>query len=185
MKPVVTQYSLAARLLHWGMALLLVLMLFVGVGMVSHLNVWQPTLVAWHKQLGLLLLALFALRLLVRLTRPQPLLPARMPAWQRGVAQGVHLLFYGLMLGLPLVGWAMQSAGGLPLRLGGWIVPPLLGENADLYGLLRAWHARLAYLLFALVLLHVAAALLHGLILRDGVLAGMLGRRGSSKHDLI
>ena len=173
----VNVYTLPARLLHWSMAFLLVLMLFVGAGMVSSLEPWQPTLVGWHKQIGLLLLVLSALRLLVRLTRTRPELPPELPSWQRGLARAMHRALYATMFALPLLGWAMQSAAGYPLHLGDWLLPPLLSEDADVYGMLRAWHGWLAYGLFAMVLAHLGAALVHGLIRRDGVL-GSMWRRG-------
>lgn len=169
----VSVYNLPARILHWSMAFLLVLMLFVGAGMVSNLEPWQPTLVGWHKRLGLLLLALAALRLLVRLTSVRPDLPHDLPGWQRRLARAMHWALYAAMFALPLLGWAMQSAAGYPLRLGDWLLPPLLGEDAGLYGVLRAWHGWLAYGLFAMVLAHLGAALVHGLIRRDTVLASM------------
>jgi cytochrome b561 len=90
------------------------------------------------------------------------------------------VLLYGLMLALPLLGWAMQSAGGYPLVLLGWVLPAIAPQDVDLYAGLRSAHGWLAYLLFASILLHLAAALFHGLIRRDGVLAGMLRGRGRS-----
>ncbi|MEK1905134.1 MAG: cytochrome b/b6 domain-containing protein [Pseudomonas sp.] len=174
MKPVVTSFSPLARLLHWLMALLILAMLFIGVGMVSSLSPWQPQLVALHKPLGLLLLGLLMLRIIVRLRQPIPALPADMPGWQQRMAQLSHVLLYLLMLTLPLLGWAMQGAAGYPLRLGSWLLPAIAPQDADLYALLRGAHGYLAYVLFACVLLHLAAGLFHGLIRRDGVLASML-----------
>lgn len=174
MKPAVTSFSPLARLLHWLMALLILAMLFIGVGMVSSLSPWQSQLVALHKPLGLFLLGLLALRIVVRLRQPIPALPADMPGWQQRLAQLSHVLLYLLMLALPLLGWAMQGAGGYPLVLGGWVVPAIASRDVDLYAVLRAAHGYLAYGLFACVLLHLAAGLFHGLIRRDGVLASML-----------
>lgn len=179
MKSATPLFHPLARLLHWLMAVLLLSMLFIGVGMVSSLAEWQPRLVAVHKPLGLALLCLVVVRSLVRLTHPAPALPGDLPRVQRLAAHLSHLLLYGLMFALPLVGWAMQGAAGYPLVLAGHAVPTLVAQDADLYALLRAAHGYLAYLLFATVLLHLAAALYHGLIRRDGVLSSMLGRRSS------
>lgn len=170
-------YSLPARLLHWLMALLILAMLFIGVGMVGSLGPWQHRLVSLHKGVGLLLLGLLLLRLAVRLRQSPPALPASIPAWQQRLAHSAHVLLYGLMLALPLLGWAMQSAGGYPLVLLGWVLPAIAPQDVDLYAGLRSAHGWLAYLLFASILLHLAAALFHGLIRRDGVLAGMLRGR--------
>jgi cytochrome b561 len=176
MTPVQPSFSLPARLLHWLMALLILLMLFVGVGMVSSVA-WQPRLVSLHKPLGLLLLLLVLIRLAVRLRHPPPALPNDLPRWQKRAAVGSHWLLYLLMFSLPLVGWAMQGAAGVPLVVGGWVVPTIAPHDIALYAALRTAHGYLAYLLFASILLHLAAALFHGLIRRDGVLPSMLGGR--------
>ena len=109
-----SSFTLAARLLHWLMALLLLAMLFIGVGMLSTLSGWHSTLLAIHKPLGLMLLVLLVLRVLVRLRNAPPPLPADLPQWQRLGAGASHVLLYGLMLVLPLVGWTMQGAAGYP-----------------------------------------------------------------------
>lgn len=165
-----------ARLLHWLMAVLLLVMLLIGVGMLSSVSTWQPTLVHVHKSLGVVLLVLLLIRLAVRLRHAPPALPAAMPRWQQLGALASHWLLYTLMLGLPLLGWAMQGAGGYPLVVAGWLLPAIAPQDPQLYALLRAGHGYLAYLLFSLILLHLAAGLCHGLIRRDGVLASMTGR---------
>lgn len=170
------------RLLHGLMAVLVVAMLFSGVTMVASVDGLQPQLVAWHKPLGLVLLVLLLLRLLVRAVTARPALPASVTPWQRRLAGAVHVALYGLLLGQILVGWAMQGAADYPLRLGGWHVPALVGANPDLYGLLRCAHAWIAYALFALILLHAAAALVHGLLRRDGVWSSMWRLRPAREH---
>ena len=93
-------------------------------------------------------------------------------------AHASHWLLYGLMLALPLVGWAMLSAGGYPVMLGASLrVPPIFPASPAAFAMLRHLHGGLAMLLFLTFLAHMAAALYHGLIRRDGVLSGMLGRR--------
>lgn len=175
MKPASTTFSLPARVLHWLMAVLILGMLFVGVGMVSSVAPLQITLVAIHKVLGLSLLALVIIRLGVRWVSPPPPLPADLPGWQKLAARLSHWLLYLLMFAQPLIGWAMQGAGGYPLVVAGVAVPPLLAADADLYAVLRLAHSLVGYTLFATILLHVGAALFHALIRRDEVLPSMLG----------
>lgn len=173
-------FAASARLLHWAMALLLVSMVFVGATMVDALAVWQPALVRAHQATGVLALALVLLRLLnrLRLRGRSPALPADLPPAQRLAARATQVALYALMLAIPLVGWAMQGAAGLPVVLpGGVVLPALLGPDLAAYGLLRETHAWLAYGLFALVLVHAGAALQHGLVRRDGVLRSMLRGR--------
>ena len=167
------KFSFFARLLHWLMAIGIVAMLFIGVGMVASVSERHQWLMQIHKPLGLALLALVCLRLGRRLVYGVPALPADIPAWQRVAALGSHILLYVLMFAMPLIGWALVSAGGYPVMVGSWQLPPIAPTDASLFAWLRGAHRYLAFLLFATVLLHLAAALFHGWIRRDGVLESM------------
>jgi cytochrome b561 len=167
-------FSAFQRLLHWSMAVLIVTMLFVGVGMVSTVSRLHDSLLAFHRPLGIALLALVIVRLVVRLVRGTPPLPTDLPLWQRLGAHGSHVALYALMIAMPLIGWSMLSAGGYPIVLfGGVHLPPIVPHNVTLYAWLRAAHTWLAMALYATVLLHLGAALFHALIRRDGVLSSM------------
>jgi cytochrome b561 len=169
-----THFSPLARALHWTMAPLIVAMLFIGVGMVATVSRAHDALVALHRPLGIALLLLVLVRLAVRVTRGSPPLPAHMSKLQRLAAHGSHAVLYALMLAMPLIGWAMLSAAGYPVTLVGPLhLPPIAPHDVALFALLRALHTWLAFALFATVLLHLAAALLHALILRDGVWGSM------------
>lgn len=170
-----THFAPLARLMHWLMAVLILAMLFIGVGMVASVSERHEWLIHIHKPLGAALLILVIVRVLVRFSTRQPPLPADLPHWQVMAAKLSHLLLYGLMLVLPLLGWAMVSAAGEPVGLGaGVYLPAILPADAATFAFLRKAHGVLAYVLFATVLLHLAAALFHGLIRRDGVLQSML-----------
>lgn len=173
------RFSPVARLLHWSMAALIVAMLFLGAGMVAGAPEHYSALVLLHKSVGIAILLLAALRLLYRLTHAVPPLPDDLPRVQRWAAAASHWLLYALMLGLPLVGWSMLSAEGLPILIFGGLLrlPPLLAADALRYAQLRELHALLAYALFLTLLLHIGAALFHGLIRRDGVLSSMASLR--------
>lgn len=159
-----------ARLLHWLMAILILAMLFIGVSMVGDLSLRHPTLVELHKATGLALLVLVIVRIGLRLALPHPPLPRDLPALQRIAAGASHLLLYGLMLAMPLLGWAMLSAGGYPRPLQ---LPAIAPHDLQLYAVLRQAHGWAGYLLFATVLVHLGAALMHALVRRDGVLRSM------------
>lgn len=170
----VQRFNIAVRALHWLMALAILTMLFIGVGMVSTVSDWHNRLLDLHRPLGIAILLLAALRLLVRLRYGVPALPQDLPRWQRHAAQVSHILLYLLMLAMPLVGWAMLSAGGYPVSLGGGVVlPHIVPQSRSLYAFLRGAHTDLALLFFAVFLMHFAAALFHALIRRDGVLRSM------------
>lgn len=159
-----------ARLLHWLMAALILAMLFIGVAMVGDLSPRHPLLVELHKATGLALLALVVLRIALRLALPHPPLPSELPHAQRLAAGASHLALYALMLAMPLLGWAMLSAGGYPRPLQ---LPAIAPHDLRLYAVLREAHGWAGYLLFATIMLHLGAALIHALVRRDGVLRSM------------
>jgi cytochrome b561 len=162
------------RLLHWLMALCIVAMLFIGVGMVSTVMPKYLTLVSIHKPLGIAILVLALVRLAVRLRHGAPPLPADLPEPMKLAAQLSHYAFYALMIGMPLIGWAMLSAAGYPVVLfGGVHLPAILPQSDSLHTLLWTAHFYLAFVFFALILLHVAAALFHALVRHDGVFDAM------------
>ncbi len=167
------RFNLLARLLHWSMAAMILAMLLIGVAMVASLADYH-VLVAVHRPLGLLILLLLFVRIANRWRHPPPPLPADLPAWQRRAAHASHVALYGLMLAMPLVGWAMLSAARYPVTLvGPFVLPPIMPHSPRAYAVLRELHGVLAYVLFGLVLAHLGAALLHALIRRDGVFASM------------
>ncbi len=171
-------FTAGSRFLHWAMAVMVVAMLYIGVGMAATVSSRYAVLVSLHETVGIAILALVVIRLINRLFNPPPALPSDLPAWQQLAAHGSHYLLYGLMLLMPLIGWAMQSAAPYPVLIFGSLrLPPILPQSAALHGWLRQAHTWLAYVLFATVLVHLGAALFHGLIRRDGVLRSMASLR--------
>ena len=160
--------------LHWLMAACLLAMLFIGVGMVSTIRPTYLTLVSIHKPLGITILVLVLIRLALRLRYGAPALPADLPWPMKLAAEGSHYALYALMIAMPLIGWGMLSAAAYPVVLfGGWHLPPILPQSDSLHALLWDAHFYLAFAFFALILLHVAAALFHALVRRDGVFQAM------------
>jgi cytochrome b561 len=84
-----------------------------------------------------------------------------------------HLAFYLLMIALPLLGWSMLSAGGYPVVVAGVRLPAIAPHSDALHTLFWNSHKLLALLFFFLIVAHIAAALLHALIRRDGVFEAM------------
>jgi cytochrome b561 len=169
-----THFAPLLRVIHWAMALLILAMLFIGVGMVSTTGPAYVTLLALHRPLGIAILVLALVRLAVRLATGAPPLPRDLPAPQQLAAKGSHVLLYAAMIGMPLIGWAMLSAGGYRVALSPTLaLPAILPHDLRLYWLLRQAHTVIGVALFLLILLHLAAALMHGLIRRDGVLQSM------------
>ncbi|MGD0505503.1 MAG: cytochrome b [Steroidobacteraceae bacterium] len=178
------RFSTFSRLLHWLMAVMILAMLFIGIGMVASVSERYQVLVSIHKPLGVAILVLVVIRFLNRLFNPPPALPDTMPPLMRLAAKASHILLYALMLILPLVGWGMLSAARYPIVLFGALhLPPILPHDLALYAWLRPLHTDLAYLLFATFLAHLGAALFHGLIRQDGVLSSMASWRGTIRGN--
>lgn len=168
------RFTVLQRSLHWLMAACILAMLFIGVGMVSTIMPKYVPLLATHKTLGITILVLALIRLAVRARYGAPALPADLPEPMKLAAHLSHYALYALMIGMPLIGWAMMSAGAYPVVLYGNIrLPAILPQSDELHALLWNAHFYLAFAFFALVLLHLAAALFHALVRRDGVFESM------------
>jgi cytochrome b561 len=171
------QFPVFSRILHWTMALMVLAMLFIGVGMVASLADYH-WLISIHKPLGILILVLVTIRLINRLVNPPPPLPSDIAPSDRLAINVTVVMLYTLMFALPLVGWGMLSAAGYPIVLYGPLsLPPILPRDPALYSVLRTTHTVLAYLLFATFLAHFSGAMMHALIFRDGVFQSMASIR--------
>jgi cytochrome b561 len=174
------------RLLHWVMAVCILAMLFIGVGMVSTVMPKYLSLVAIHKSLGIAILVLALIRLGVRLCYGAPPLPADLPEPMRLAAHLSHYALYALMIGMPLLGWAMLSAAAYPVVVfGGFYLPAILPQSDALHTWLWDAHFYLAFAFFGLVLMHVAAALFHALVRRDGVFEAMASVSASTGDEVM
>ena len=173
------RYTTAAIVLHWLLALMIVGTFGMGLYMADlPLSPTRLKLYNWHKWAGTTILALSALRLLWRLSHRPPADPP-MPAWQAKAAHVTHGLLYVLFFAVPLLGWAYSSAAGYPIVWFGVLpLPDFMPVDKDLAEALKPWHGRVAKALALLVLLHVAAALKHQFIDRDG----LIGRLGPGRR---
>jgi cytochrome b561 len=170
----IRHFTRAARTLHWLMAILIMSMLFIGVGMVASVSERHDLLLRIHKPLGIAILILAIVRIVVRVRNPPPPLPGDLPALQKLVALASHWLLYILMVAMPLIGWAMLSAGGYPVMLSDTLrLPPIFPVSPTAFAVLRHMHAWFAAALLLTCLAHMGAALYHGLIRRDGVFSSM------------
>lgn len=177
------RYTATAIALHWILGAAIVAVFLLGLYMTGlPFSPQRLKFYNWHKWAGVAILALSALRLLWRLTHRPPALPAAvesaMPAWQRAAHHGTHHLLYLLFFAVPLVGWAYSSAAGFPIVFLGLVpLPSFVPASPELAEAIKPWHWMTAYALAALVVLHVAAALKHQLIDRDGLIGRMLPGR--------
>jgi cytochrome b561 len=168
------RFAVPQRVLHWLMAVCILFMLFLGVGMVSTVSAKYLTLVEIHKPLGIAILLLALIRLSLRFYYGAPALPPDLPAPMKLAAELSQVLFYALMIAMPLLGWAMLSAEPYPVVLfAGVHLPSIVPVSPALHTLLWNAHHYLAFLFFASILMHVAALLFHKLVRKDGVFETM------------
>lgn len=176
------RYSAVAIALHWLLALVILAMFGVGIYMTDlPFSPLRLKLYNWHKWAGISFLALTLLRLLWRVTHRPPALPAAieqaMPSWQTRAYHATHHVMYALFFAVPLLGWAYSSAAGFPIVLFGQLpLPDLLPASKELAEMVKPWHQLSALALMALAALHIAAALKHQWVDRDGLLKRMLPR---------
>lgn len=133
-----------------------------------------------HRHFGLFVLLLFLVRVAVRIHLGKLPATADTSRLLRCAAGLTHIALYALLLAQPLLGWALSNAEGKPVHLLGLTLPALVGADEDLADSLQAWHLDTAWILLALASLHIAAALWHHFVLRDGVLRAMWPRRRQS-----
>lgn len=170
------QYTRTAITLHWLIALLILAAFPLGVYMHElPLSPDKLRLYSYHKWMGITVLLLAVVRVAWRITHRPPALPDSVPRWQQHASETVHLALYALILLVPLTGWLMSSAKGFQTVWFGVLpLPDLVGKDLILGEVLQEMHETFNIMLFLLVGAHVAAALKHHFIDRDGILARML-----------
>jgi cytochrome b561 len=172
-----TRYDTVAMSLHWLIAVLLIFMLFFGEDLIKTEKGGSALGPSLHVSIGSSILVLSVLRLVWRLFNPPPAYPASMAAWEQMAAKATHLLFYVLLIGIPLTGWLatpkfLSEEGALTgiTLFGAFPLPVAPNLGLPMKGI----HELGANIGIALLALHVLAALKHHFINRDYVLRRML-----------
>lgn len=171
------RYTSTAMLLHWLVALLILAGFTLGVTMVDIAGLTPTKLrfFSWHKWLGVTILGLACIRLLWRLRHAPPPYPPGMQGWQHRTASSVHGLLYVLLFAIPVSGYLYSLAAGVPVVYLGVIpLPVVIEPNPAWKPVFKQVHYWLNVTLLASVCLHVAGALKHALIDRDGIIRRML-----------
>lgn len=168
------QFGFVAIFLHWLMAILIIGMLALGIYMTRiPVSLLKLKLFGFHKEYGMLVLMLVILRLFWRVTNVTPALSS-LPLFERFAARSVHWIFYGLMFAIPITGWLVTSAAGLPVSFFGlFVIPNLISPNDDQRLLFTQIHKWLSYGLIVVLCGHIAAALKHHFINKDDILRRM------------
>lgn len=167
-------YGTTAKALHWAIVGLLVVQYSIG-WLMPDVHAGPPGVpMTWHISIGTVILALIVARLVWRLWHP--VAPdSSLPAWQRITSEAVHWLLYLLVLLTTLSGWLFASARSWKVS---WFfvtrLPMLTAGNRTLVKALDGWHQNFMWALLVIAGLHIAAALVHLLYYRDGVMRRML-----------
>ncbi len=174
------RYDGVAQAFHW----LVVAMLITQYSVALLLSYFLPKsaeagLAEWHFSVGSSVLVVMLARLAWRLTHTPPPPPKDLSPGLRLLSRATHWVFYAVLIVLPVLGWAAASADGARVHLAGLIPLPLLVPKDDPFGKAMATvHPAIAITLLAVIALHIAGALYHAFIKRDGVLQRMLPGRG-------
>lgn len=179
-----TDYTAAAKSLHWLIAALIFVQFPLAwtMGEFSGLDKFRAYNI--HKSIGLVILSVMALRLIWRLFNPPPSMPQSLPARERILAHTWHIALYAAILAMTLSGWAMISSSNkpsvffnaAPFPLIPWLASLAPDEKKQYAKVFAEVHEITANVLLFLVAVHVAAALRHALVLKDGVMSRMLPR---------
>ncbi|WP_273185732.1 cytochrome b/b6 domain-containing protein [Hyphomonas adhaerens] len=180
--PSSNRYTVVAILLHWAIAALILFMIWLGWNMEDNEARFQL-----HKSIGIAILFLSVARVLWRWRNPPPPLPDDMTPWEKRLSHGVHIGFYALMIGLPLLGWLLVSTSKFQVStvLFGTVSWPHLPFTEGLRGgvvhdIVEFLHSKGAWVLIVLLGLHVAGAVKHEIAAEQGVfkrmIPGLFGR---------
>lgn len=170
-------YGLVAKIFHWPMALIILGLILVGLYMSSIApSPEKLQMIYYHKSFGILILWLVGLRIIWRAFSTQPAAIENHRSWERLLAKLVHLFLYIAMIGMPLSGWLMSSAGEYPVPFFGLEMPDLVSKDPDLGKLMYNVHEVLAYMLIVVIGLHSLGALKHHFIDKDETLKRMAAR---------
>lgn len=187
MTEAVKRYHSVAMLLHWLIGALLICNLVLGLLLDDIPNDQKFEFFQLHKSLGISVLALTLVRIIWRFLHPAPALPASLKGWEVFIVKVSHFVFYGLMIFIPFSGWALVSASpkNIPTVLFGLVTLPHLPffdgiqdveQRKEMAHAIAEKHGLLAYVLLALLALHIAAALRHHWMLKDETILRMTPR---------
>ncbi|NOT87189.1 MAG: cytochrome b [Lysobacter sp.] len=176
LKNTIDRWGGISQLLHWTVAVLILVMAYLGLTMGDLPN--GPDKIktyALHKSIGITILALVALRVAWRMYAGTPHPVPGSPRWQERIAALTHAAIYLLLFAIPVSGWVLNSAAGFPLQWFGLInLPHIVGKSHDLHELAEEAHEIMFWVLALLVVAHAGAAYYHHLFQRDATLARML-----------
>ena len=169
------QYGRPAKVFHWLIVALLAAQYPIGWLMPDiHRGMTPGAAMTFHVSMGLSILVLTALRFVWRLTHP--VAPdSSLPRWQRLSSEAIHWLLYALVLATTFSGWLFASFRGWSMSFFYLVpLPMLAADNAAAGRAIDGLHQAMELALLVTIGLHVAAALAHVFVYRDGMMRRML-----------
>ncbi|TDL85535.1 cytochrome b [Meridianimarinicoccus aquatilis] len=177
------RYTLFQRVLHWGIAGLVLASLaggamlytfgFTGLRDTFGMDVTN-TIYKAHKTLGVLILGLMLVRVAARYGLGVPAPVPTLTGFERFASAAVHGLLYVGLIGMSVLGWLATGAGGFPVEFFSARLPGILGKNEGLSETLYWLHGLVAVGLVGLIAMHVGAAMMHWKVKKDGVMERMM-----------
>lgn len=175
-KNTVDRYGSLSIGMHWLMLLLLIAV-YAAINLhdvAAKGSALRADLKLWHFIFGLAILALVALRLIIRFNAGNaPAITPPISRWQHTSAQTMHIALYVFMISMPLLGWLALSAKGDPVSLFGLQLPLPIAKDKSLSSALRETHETIGTIGYYLIALHTLAALYHHYVKRDNTLLRM------------
>ena len=164
------KYHLSQRIIHWLMALLIISLLLVGFIMHDLQNETRYAVYNLHKSFGILVLIFLFFRVAARLKYRAPAMSQKFKKWEVSLSKSMHFLFYILMFLMPLSGWLMSNAKGYGVKLFGFNIPFIVGKNKFIGDIAHDMHGIIAWILVAMIILHILAIIKHYLIDKENIL---------------
>jgi cytochrome b561 len=195
LKRVPLVYSSTARKFHWWTVAFVLVLLTLGSIMKDRTTdkmvmingkltevkaIWDATtnaLFSSHKLIGFIFLFVIAGRLIYRLRNGAPPDEPSLETWQKIASHATHWALYALLIGVPLGGWIGVQLYPSANVFGLFNLPTFLTPNQTLAETVFMYHGIGAKLIFALMLVHIGAALYHHFMRKDNVLRRMLPRK--------
>jgi cytochrome b561 len=172
-----TTWGSVSRWFHWSLALLIIGMLAYGWWM-NHIPARPDRFFhrSIHADIGYVVLLLMIARLIWRGFSPAPALPAGTPIWQRWSAHAMNGSLYAVTILVATLGWAHSGAHTPDYSswFGLFHIPQFTSPDKAAAGVYEEWHIYGAYVLMALVAVHILAALFHHVVKGDRVMARMI-----------
>lgn len=160
------KYDYRLRLLHWTLAVLIIVMLaagFIIAGMNGKVNPSKYTLLMLHESFGVIILLLLLWRMALRISTYMPPFPAKIAPIYRKLAKPTHYILYFFMLIMPLSGALGSMLNGYNVKFFGLNLPNLMPLDKPLGSSIFEIHEIAPYIFIGFIVLHLAAFIKHQL----------------------